>query len=189
MKISEVIDNFRQYKTTRKISMGFFVLTLFSVQIVSVLSIIGVVSVPEILANIKIPAGYVYTNIDIDYPEDMIVSMPYDISNEGIYDLTEIIVNTEIYIVYVNQSNSLNITKNIFSKIQMLPDCKAQQRSIGIFEGRFSDFNISSLIIFFDEADQFAKVEFFLNLKVSSNYFYNLIRMKIGYLNLNLSEF
>lgn len=187
-KKTNIIRKFKSMRLPRKVSFISFIIILVLIQLLSLMSLIGIATVPDILNNIKIPSGYVFTNIDTDYPEDMVVSIPYDIVNKGIYDLTEMRIEAEMYIVYVNQSNSLNITRNIFAKSDFLPDCKGLQRLSGIFLGNFYDFNINSLVRYFEEVDPYSTTNFFLNLNFSTKYFFNLISLQTRFSDLNLLE-
>jgi len=119
----------------------------------------------------------------------MTVQVPYEISNPGIYDLTDIELTIEMRVNYINHSNQANITSWVFSKTSPLQACKAFSSISGDFEGSFLNFFIPPLVEFFDDADEFEMVYYLLDIHFKAKYFLGLISFQYTENNLNLFDF
>lgn len=80
---------------------------------------------------------------------------------------------------YINDTTRENITSLIFSRIENLGFCEAGNTLIGNFTGRFPDFNIQALIDFFSYADPLETIRYLMSIKLSANYFEDMIRFMI----------
>lgn len=187
--IKNIFSQFKTFNNSRKISIVIFIILLLVFQIISILTAISIVNFSQLLSNIKIPAGYIYFEIDIDSPETMAAQIPYEIFNPGIYELSDIHINVDIKVNYINESNHANITSQIFSKKDTITNCRALHTKIGLFEGDFSSFNITPLIEFFTYSDEFEDVYFLLDIQFQAKYFYRLIEFQTTQYNLNLFNF
>ena len=184
--LKNTISQFKTFNNSRKISIVIFIILLLIFQIISILIAISILNFSQLLSNIKIPAGYIYFEIDIDSPEIMTAQIPYEIYNPGIYELSDIHINVDIKVNYINESNQANITSQIFSKKDTVSNCKALQTKTGLFEGDFSSFIITPLINFFAYSDELVIALFLLDVQFKAKYFYGLIEFQITQYNLNL---
>ncbi|MFW9969594.1 MAG: PKD domain-containing protein [Candidatus Odinarchaeota archaeon] len=121
-----------------------------------------------------------YLNIDIYNPEDMECTVPYYIQNHGIYDISDIFVETEIYINYIDEITSKNLTRKIFYKAEGLPRCKVFSSLIGNFSGTFSSFNISAIVEFNENYDFEESFKILTNIRLKGKYLFNLIGFSIA---------
>ncbi|KKN64307.1 hypothetical protein LCGC14_0493100, partial [marine sediment metagenome] len=120
---------------TRKINLLFFLFILLFSQIAGYLSIAAFSSLTQIIKRMKIPSGLIDLNLDIYHPEEIKVSIPYYIQNHGIYDLNDLFMEVEISVNYIDIFSRKNITAQIFSKDEALPDCRAFNTILGYFNG------------------------------------------------------
>ena len=186
--IKRFISKFKKLNTSRKISIALFIIFMISAQVTSILCAISILNFSQLLSNIKIPSGYTYLNLDIYSPDDMAVEIPYEIRNDGLYDLTNIKIGITLHLNYINESNHANITSKVFSKTSIIRNCKAFSKLSDNFEGTFSDFFISPLVEFFDNADEFEMTYYLVDINFTAKYFYNLIKFQFTVYKFNLFE-
>jgi hypothetical protein len=179
MGIKELFNRFRELKTSRKISLLLIITILAFAQTVGILSIIAVSSLQNIIASIKIPYGAIYLNIGVQNPENMKANIPYYIQNQGIFGLYDLYMESEIYINYIDQLSSKNITSRIFFKADELPNCKAFSALTGNFSGAFSYFNVTAILDFIENYDFEKPFKFLFDIRFRACYFFNLIKFSI----------
>lgn len=167
---------FDKLKLSRKISAICSIIMIIVIQITSIVVIININSFITVFSKIQIPNGYVYINMNIYEPENMNITIPYQIQNTGVSDLTNINMNVEIYINYINDTNKLDITKIVYQKYHFLGNCRAFCNKSGTLQGHSESFIIPNVITFFDYFDATKPVFFLMNLTIKANYFLNLIQ-------------
>lgn len=185
--IKNRIDKFKELRTSRKLSFSFIIAVIFFAQIVGILSLIAISSLQQIISNLRIPEGVIYLNIDVYSPESMEASIPYYIQNQGIYGLSDLSIEAEIFINYIDETTSKNITAKIFSKADGIPKCEAFSSLIGNFSGTFSSFNVSAIMDFNQNFDFEKSFKFLTNIKFRAKYFFNLITFSIALNNIDLT--
>jgi len=159
----------------RKINLIFFVCIFILAQSIGFLTIGALSGLTQIFESIRIPDGGVELNIDVYYPEDMKVVIPYYIKNQGMYDLTDLFIEVDISVNYTDLITRENFTVQVFSKIGALPDCKAFSSLIGYFGGTFGDFNVTAVVEFVENVDYLEPIKFFMDIRFQMKYFWTLI--------------
>ncbi|MEJ2251182.1 MAG: hypothetical protein P8Y70_17975 [Candidatus Lokiarchaeota archaeon] len=94
---------------------------LFLTTTMSAVTIVGGISAVNILknpGNIAIPSGTVYGSLNISNPSGMYLEIPYNITNAGYYDLTDLSFRLKIYMIY----NVTRIKTMIFDETIPFPD-------------------------------------------------------------------
>ncbi len=187
--LKNLITNFKSLRTSRKFSIVLFISFIITAQLTTILITIGILNFSQLLSNIKIPSGYINLDIDVDSPETMTVQIPFVINNPGIFELSDIKIIADIHVNYINKSNQINITSQIFSKTNSIGNCKALHKITSQFEGSFIDFLIPSLIIFLDNSDELVMIYFFLDIQFYAKYMGGLIQCQFTENDLNLFNF
>jgi len=182
----KIIARFKNLSIYRKLSILITIIILIIAQTFTILIIIGINNLPVILSNFKFPSGPSNLNIDIYNPEDMIVEMPYEIDNPTAFEISGITAIVNVSIQYTRQSDQVNITSFIFGKSNILETSRAFHTLIGIFEGDFNYFNVTALINYYDEFDPSKLVYFYLHIRFSLKYFFNLMDFEFAISNILL---
>ncbi|MFX0060137.1 MAG: hypothetical protein ACFE8J_17710 [Candidatus Heimdallarchaeota archaeon] len=172
------------------VRMFLFLLTLS----MTVVSILGCLSAVMILGNmnenIKIPAGPPSANFDITNPSSMNITIPFNITNAGYFDLTSLIIDVKISMTFGNASTPTNETTNavVFDKAQIFPNIIRGQTYSGVFFGNSSDFIEANFPNATTEIDWFRTpaLEFSGNFTLSAYYSLDLIAFTFGINNVTL---
>ena len=69
--IEKSIKNFRNLRTSRKISVIMLIGIIITAQVSSIMSMIAINDITQIISEVKAPDGYMKTNFDITNPDDM----------------------------------------------------------------------------------------------------------------------
>ena len=112
--IEKSIKNYKNLRTSRKISVIMLIGIIITAQIASIMSMIAVNDVTQIISEVKAPDGYMKTNFDITNPDDMEIVVPYDIRNLGMYDLTDIEMSIKVKDEYTHNSTGKESEEEIF---------------------------------------------------------------------------
>ncbi len=175
-------------RTSRKISTCLLLTALVLGQTVSILCAIGIVGFSRILSSISIPSGYIYVDLDIYTPSAMTVEIPYVIRNPSIYEITQLSIDLELRINYINESNHANLTSLVFQKSVTGLKCKAFKNLDEKIEGKFTDFLIAPLAIFHENVDITENVYYFLDFSFHGRYFLGLIKFSFSEFNINIFD-
>jgi len=187
--VKKYYSQFQRLNLIRKISFVLLIIIIICGPIVSILCTIAILNFSQLLYSINIPSGFIYLDLDIYSPETMTIQVPYEIKNPGIYDLTNIKISVDLRLNYINESNDVNITSLVFSRIELIGNCVALNTLTGIINGSFLDFFISPLIDFYDYSDEFETVYYLLDIDFKAKYFFGTIIFQFSQNNLNLFEF
>ncbi len=187
--IEKSIKNFRNLRTSRKISVIMLIGIIITAQIASIMSMIAIDDVTQIISEVKAPDGYMKTNFDVTNPDDMEVVVPYDIRNLGMYDLTDIEMSVKVKVEYTHNITGKEVEKEIFSKTGDIEDCKAGSSLEAEFEGDADDFDIPILTEFLLYFDLNESVSILVDIKLSAKYFYGLIEFTMIEKSLDLSDY
>ena len=186
-RVRKKLDKFKGLKTSRKISLPFLIFIIVIGQVVGLLSIAAFSNLSQLISNIRIPDDVISLNLDISTPENMEACIPYYIENQGIYDLNGLFINSEIFINYIDKTNSKNVTTQILSRAGTLLVCRAFSSLKGNFTGSFTHFNITAVANFESNIDISKPFGFLVNIDFHANYFFNLIRFSIILNNIDLT--
>lgn len=177
---------FKHFKRSRKIGVVFSLISIIIFQVSSLASLGASFGLTQILSDIKVPAGYVHLDLDIIEPDNLLMVMPYEIDNSGIYKLFDIKTSASISVTYLNKSNLVNITSIIFTKSSKLPDVEPFSTLSGFFEGNKQYFNEIAIIDMFNNSNTFDLKFYVMNLSFSAVYFFGLIRFSFRQDNIKL---
>lgn len=164
---------------TRKVSFIFFICIFIFAQLVGYLTIAAFSGLSQLFDNIRVPDGAIDLGLDIYSPEDMVANIPYYIKNQGIYDLNNLNMDTDISVNFIDKVTKENITIQLFEKSGMIPDCKAFNYLTGNFTGTFINFNITAVVYFTENVDYLEPLYFFIDISLRANYFWNLLDFSI----------
>jgi hypothetical protein len=138
--------------------------------------------------NINIPDGPPIANLDISNPSTMQIIVPFNITNVGVYDLTDIELSFQIGLNYTEIDyptlgvNSSRIVK-IFDKLVNYGNILHGKFLKANFSGVGTDFaNIPALSI----VDMTHPLLFHANFTFGASYSLNLYRFEINIINLPL---
>ncbi len=140
--------------------------------------------------NVNIPDGPIVANFDITNKSAMSISIPFNITNVGVYDLDEITIGFQIGMIYGNASTLLNETTNvkIFDKTQNYGSVLHGDVLKDIFSGLGSDGFIFANIPALIEIDRFRNpdLEFHANFTFSAMYSLRLYKFTVNLINYSL---
>jgi hypothetical protein len=145
--------------------------------------------------NINIPDGPVSANLDISDPNNMNITVPFNISNVGVYDLKEITLGFQIRMTYGNSSTPTNETTTIeiFNKQHEFGDILHGAFLKDDFTGSGSDgFFVSTIQQAETEVDWTRTpyaVEFYASFTFSAWYSLNLYKFTVYVANFSLGHF
>lgn len=180
---SKKLKEFKNLRKSRKIGVILYVVSIASFQVSSLASLGATLGFSQVLSDIRFPAGFIHLNLDVVEPENLLVAMPYEIDNGGVYYLTDIKVSVNIRVNYLNQSNLANITALFFSKSSRLPDVRASSVFSGFFEGDFRYFDLDVLTDMYNYSDAFEPKLYYMDLMFSAVYFLGLMRFSFSQIN------
>jgi hypothetical protein len=111
----------RYSRVFRWVVRGFLLVFTLSLSAVSLLGGFSAMTIfdPNV-NNVNVPDGDITANFDITNTSGMFVNVPFNISNSGVYDLTNITLGFQVAMTYGNASTPLNETTTviIFDKTQ-----------------------------------------------------------------------
>ncbi len=177
----------RVFRWTIRIFLLVFTLSLSAVSLLGGFSAMTIFD-PSV-QNINIPDGDITSNFDITNPSAMYINVPYNISNPGVYDLTNITLSFQVYLTYGNASTPLNETTTviIFDKEELIGTIAHGDFLKSNFTGTASDgFIIDNLPDPLTEVDWYRTpyaLEFHASLKFSASYSLNLYTFKVNIIN------
>ncbi len=181
----------RVFRWIVRIFLGLLTLSMTVVSILGALSAVMILG--NVNENIKIPAGPASANFDITNPSSMNITIPFNITNPGYFDLTNLIIDIKISMIFGNASTLTNETTNIviFDKAQTFPNIIRGQTYSGAFFGNSSDFIEANFPNATTEIDWFRTpvLEFHGNFTISAYYSLDLIAFTFGINNVTLGTF
>jgi hypothetical protein len=143
--------------------------------------------------NVNIPDGPIVVNFDITNKPNMSISVPFNITNVGVYDLDEIILSFQIGMLFANTSKPLNATSNvrIFDKTVNYGAVAHGQVLKDSFSGLGSDGFIFSNIPDLSEVDttKTPDLRFHANFTFSAKYSLQLYEFTVNLINYSLGVF
>ena len=186
----------RPSRVFRWVIRGFLLIFTLSLSAVSLLGGFSAVTIldPNV-NNVNIPDGDITANFDITNPSGMYINVPFNISNSGVYDLTNIILSFQVAMTYGDASTPLNdtTTVKIFDKEEVF-DIIAQGDTLkGNLIGSGSDgFIFANLPDPSTEVDWTRTpyaLEFYANLTFSASYSLNLYTFTVNIINFPAGHF
>ncbi len=145
--------------------------------------------------NVKIPDGDITSNFDVLNPSSMYINVPYNISNTGVYDLTNITLSFQVFMTYGDASTPLNETTTviIFDKEEVIGTIAQGTSLKSNFTGTVSDgFVIDNLPNLLTEVDWYRTpyvLEFHASLQFSASYSLNLYTFKVNLINFPVGQY
>ena len=145
--------------------------------------------------NVNIPDGEITANFDITNPSGMYINVPFNISNSGVYDLTNIQLSFQVAMTYGDASTPLNDTTTviIFDKSQFFGTITQGYTLKTNLTGSASDgFIIANLPDPNTEVDWYRApyaLEFYANLTFSAFYSLNLYSLSVNIINFTAGHF
>ncbi len=186
----------RYSRLFRWIVRGFLLVFTLSLSAVSLLGGFSAMTIfdPSV-QNINIPDGDITSNFDISNPSAMYINVPFNISNTGVYNLTNIALSFQVTMTYGDASTPLNETTTIiiFDKEEVF-DTIAQGVTLKEnLTGLGSDgFIFANLPDPSTEVDWFRApyaLEFYANLTFSASYSLNLYTFTVNIINFPVGVF
>ena len=177
----------RPSRVFRWIVRGFLLVFTLSLSAVSLLGGFSAMTIfdPN-KQNVNIPDGKITANFDINNPSGMYINVPFNISNSGVYDLTNIQLRFQVAMTYGNASTPLNetTTVKIFDKAQSF-DTIAQGVTLKAnLTGSGLDFvNLPNPSTEVDWTRTPYALEFYANLIFSASYSLNLYTITVNIIN------
>lgn len=183
----------RIFRWIVRIFLLVFTLSLSAVSLLGGFSAVTVLD-PESY-SINIPDGPITVNLDITDANNMMITVPFNISNVGVYDLEEITIGFQIQMTFGNSSTPTNETTTIviFNKEQEYGDIMHGDTLKDNFTGSGSDgFFISTIQQAETEVDWTRTpyaVEFYAGFTFSAWYSLNLYKFTVNIINFSIGHY
>jgi hypothetical protein len=167
----------------------------------TIVSVLGGMSAALILGdpnNIKIPSGPIQSNFDITDVNSMYLRVPFNITNAGYFDLTNLKIDFKVSMVYdhVNLTTpGVNTTTSalIFDKSMSFPTIFYGTSYNGLFNASSGDgfipSNFPNATTEIDWTRTPHAVEFYSNFSLSASYSLDLISFKVEAFNVSVGYF
>jgi hypothetical protein len=145
--------------------------------------------------NVNIPDGPVNGNFNINYPTELNFTVPFNITNAGVYDLTNVALKFELGMEYGDTTKPLNATSfvKIFDKEVIYGTISHGTFIKRVFSGNATDgFLLANLPDPLTEVDWTRgppALEFFANVTFRSSYSLNLYTFTINLINFPIGVF
>ena len=184
----------RYSRLFRWIVRGFLLVFTLSLSAVSLLGGFSAMTIfdPNV-NNVNIPDGTITANFNITNPSGMFIIVPFNISNSGVYDLTDIQLSFQVAMTYTSIPLSANITVKIFDKTQFFGDIVQGYTLKANLTGAGSDgFIFANLPDPSTEVDWTRvpyALEFNANLTFSASYSLNLYKFTVNIINFPAGHF
>ena len=166
----------------------------------SVVSFLGGYSAVLILStpgNINVPSGPIQANLNITNPSGMYLIIPFNITNAGYFDLTELTLDFKIAMRYdhvnlTGTGQNITTTRLIFDKFEVFPPILSGQTYSNNFTATGGDgFIPSNFPNATTEIDWYKKpyaVEYFANFTVSGMYSLDLLGFRFTLTNFSVGH-
>jgi hypothetical protein len=189
----------RSSRVFRWIVRIFLLILTTSMSLVSFLGGLSAVNILTNPDNIRVPSASPDANLTITNPSSMYITVPFNITNAGYFELTNLRIDFKIAMRYdhVNLTgNGLNITTSriIFDKTQTFPPIAVGSTYANAFSATGGDgflvANFPNANVDIDWTRTPYAVEFLANMTVSGSYSLNLLSFRFGLNNyplLNIS--
>ena len=178
----------RIFRWIVRIFLGLLTLSMTIVSLLGGYSAFMILGDPN---NIKIPSGPISANFNITDPSGMSIIIPFNLTNAGYFDLTNLQINIKIDLTFGNLSLGATSKVNIFDHTQTFPPIIRGQTYSGLFNGTGTNFIEENFPNVTTEVD-LARVpvfEFHGNFTISAYYSLDLLAFAIGINNVTLGEF
>ena len=181
----------RYSRLFRWVVRGFLLVLTLSLSSVSFLGGYSAMTIldPEV-HNIKIPDGAITQNFNITNPGGMYINIPYNISNSGVYDLTNISLSFQVALTYGDASKPLNDTTTviIFYKEEFIGTVvhggSLKSNLVGTASDGFIIANIPDPSTEVDWTRAPYALEFYISLTFSAYYSLDLYKFTVNIRNL-----
>lgn len=181
----------RYSRLFRWVVRGFLLVFTLSLSAVSLLGGFSAMTIldPEV-HNINIPDGEMAYNFDITNPSGMFINVPFNISNSGVYDLTDIQLSFQVSMTYGDALTPLNETTTviIFYKEEFIGTIahgtSLKSNLIGTASDGFITANLPDPSTEIDWYRAPYAVEFYVSLTFSASYSLDLYTFTVNIINL-----
>lgn len=161
----------RVFRWILRIFVLFLTATMTIVSVLGGLSAVNILNDPN---NIEIPSGPLVSNIgNTTNPDEWYISVPFELTNAGYYDLTDLKVGFDI-----TMDNATRPNQTIYSEVKYFGN---------ILHGETLNdaYNASNFII----SDIYYNPRFWVNISMSAQYSLNLIYFEVELNNIDISSF
>ena len=188
----------RPSRVFRWIVRLFLLVLTLSMTIVSTLGALSAVLILEDPNNIQVPSGPIESNFDITDLSSMYLRVPFNITNAGYYDLTNLNIEFQISMVYDHVNLTLpgvNTTTSvlIFEKSISFPTIIHGTTYNGLFNAASGDgflpSNFPNATTEIDWTKTPYVAEFYANFSLSASYSLDLISFSVNAFNYSVGHF
>lgn len=180
-----------------RVILSIFIYALsISMSITSILAGYSAISILTTPGNINVPSGPVVSNMDLFRysaygEENFYTSIPFNYTNAGYFDLTDVYVNISIKFSYLDFITHQNQTIKLFTREDRYPDRNRRETYAGWFNVSTDAFNydqIPSDIFYRIDISRDPVVEYFMDASFSAKYGMGLYAFKATINNIPLGS-
>jgi hypothetical protein len=179
------IRRWNQLRPLRKVSSLMKVWIFIAGLIISIGSILTYVSIDSFCYNVIIPYDDPELKLNGSDIKSNHLSLPYKISNEGYFDIVDIMLKVQIDVVYCKNDSDKEARRTIFLHEESLKYIRPGEDLMDIFEGSYDDFDNSEILLFLEELDVSKEITRFLEIEISAS-LSGLVQIHIHYEDIDI---
>ena len=124
------------------------------------------------IGSVQIPSGHYLNDLDPANPQ---FEISFKLTNKLFTDITDFSIFISEDLVYHEMDNNTEKRVNIFNKQIFFGKIAIGKKYSKIFFGNYSDFDISNLIDFSNNANMSKEIKMFLDIHISGKTLWNLV--------------
>lgn len=179
------IRRWKELSRLRKLSSLMKVCISIAGLIISMVGVLTYVSIDSFCCNVIIPYDDPELKLNGSDAKSNHLSLPYKISNEGYFDIFDIMLKVEIDVVYCKNNSDKESRRTIFLHEESLKRIRPGEDLMDIFEGSYDDFENSEILLFLEELDVSKKITRFLEIEISAS-LSGLVQLHIHYEDIDI---
>lgn len=184
----------RVFRWVVRIFLLVLTLSLTGVSILGGMSAVAILGDPN---NVNIPSGPINANLNISDVNTMYLQVPFNITNVGFFDLTNLRIEFSITMIYdhvnlTGTGENVTTSTNVFNKASKFPPIPNGQTYNGLFNAASGDgflpINFPNATTEIDWNRMPYAIEFYANIIFSASYSLDLISFSIELYNISVGH-
>ncbi len=184
----------RVFRWSVRIFLLILTLSLTGVSILGSMSAFAILENPD---NVNVPSGPISANLNISDVNSMYLQVPFNVSNVGFFDLTNLKIEFSIAMIYdhvnlTGTGENVTTSTNIFNKAINFPPIPHGQSYNGLFNAASGDgflpANFPNITTEIDWYKTPHAIEFYADFIFSASYSLDLISFTVKLFNITVGH-
>ena len=154
--------------------------------IISMVGVLTYVSIDSFCCNVIITYEDPELSLNGSDTKSNHLSVPYKISNEGYFDIVDIMLKVEIDVVYCKTDSDKETRRTLFIHEESLKCIRPGEDLMDIFEGSYDNFDSSEIHLFLEELDISKEITRLLEIEISAS-LSGLVQIHIHYEDIDIA--